>query len=449
MNSIGSGPLARIVKSAGARAFVLPLSGGAALLITRLITSEYGPEAYAVFSLAAALPFLIPMMDLGIGSAVTNAAAGLPGHPGSFNSVLRKAQRILMSVGASLGAASLALGAFGLWTTVLNLESSRELNWSIATAVLLVAVSVPLSLGARILLGIRRNAFVVLVQGATSVVNLAAVTILFVARAEPAVLIAVSTVGVLVTNFLLNWVALRSPAIRAARAYNKSSERDQNTAIWSTAVPMVVVSIALPFTFQSDRIVLGWTSSLEQVAIYSGAAMVFLPVLSIVQVAGRSLWGDFAEARHSGRDVSRLFNQAVLLSTFLGIGGALGLVIFGPVIARWATSGIVDIPHSLYFAFAGVVICQAIQQPAGMYLTDVSGLRFQAVTTVVTAIASLVLSIYFASKHGAIGPVLATVVVLAFLHVVPCLLYSYRRIRNEGVRRCQLAAMSASDGSVG
>lgn len=423
----------RLLTSAGVRVAVLPVSGLAALLIARTVTSEYGVEAYAIFALVANLPFLLPISDLGVGAAVTNATAALPGAARKYVAVRRKAQNVLLLVGSGVAVGSLALGALGLWPTLLGLPFDSATNWGATGALALFGAALPGAIGARELLGLRRNTTVVLVQGMTSVISLAGVSICISMDGGIGVALVLSILGLFVTNWFC-WTLARLDARckRARIACAADAGLGRKVPIWSTAVPMMVISLALPLTFQSARLVLSHISTLDEVAKYSAAAVVYLPTVSVVMVAGRSLWGDFAAARARRQAVGTLYRSALVMSTALGLAGAAGLTLLGPAFASWATAGAVAVPWELFVALGTIVLLQAVQLPAGMLLTDAAGLRFQAATTISMAVVSLPLSFYLGGLWGAIGPAVGTSIALVVAQTVPSLLRARRVVRRQG-----------------
>jgi O-antigen/teichoic acid export membrane protein len=426
---------------------VLPVSGLSAILLTRLVVSESGTSVYGLFALVAAIPFLIPISDLGLGAAVTNAAAGLPEDLDSFRSTLSRVCRVLCAVAVIVIIVDFGLAVAGVWSRVFRV-SDGSADWAIFAAVAIFATSIPASVGARMLLGMRRNADVVFIQGLTSSVTLGCVWIAHLSGLGHWYFIGLSTIGMPVTAWFMFGIAMarmKQGQVRTAEggvgasvgrhrvadgssaAAAISSERNENSMIAQTAIPMIVISLALPLTFQTDRMVLGSIRDLNEVAVYSAAALVFLPTLSVVQMAGRSLWGDFARARNRLEGVAELYKRALILCLVVGAVGAVGFVVLAPYISGWATDRKVETPLLLFICFGALLVVQAVQQPSGMYLTDVWGLRFQACTTTCAAAFSIPCSIVGASEFGAVGPVIASVVAVAVFHTLPCTIAAWRR----------------------
>jgi hypothetical protein len=88
------------IASAGARLAILPFTGVAAILTARLLSGSTGIPAYATYALVASIPLLFSFADLGVGSAVTNAAGYSFARPAAFFAVLRRADWIVAAVGS-------------------------------------------------------------------------------------------------------------------------------------------------------------------------------------------------------------------------------------------------------------------------------------------------------------------------------------------------------------
>src|SRR5690606_36016305 len=110
-------------------------------------------DGYAIFSLIAALPFLFPFIDLGVGAAVANAAGALPAQGAEFRETLRKARRVLLLVGAVALLVIVGIAVLGAWPTLTGLPETEVVNWGVAGAMVLFALAIPGSLGHSMLFG--------------------------------------------------------------------------------------------------------------------------------------------------------------------------------------------------------------------------------------------------------------------------------------------------------
>ncbi|MET4639855.1 oligosaccharide flippase family protein [Mycetocola sp. 2940] len=414
----GSGAARAILSSAGARVAVLPLTGICSILTARLVTETYGVEGYAIFSLIAALPFLFPFIDLGVGAAVANAAGALPARGSEFRETLTRARGVLLLVGAAVLVAVLGIAALGAWPALTGLPDSATVNWGIAGAMVLFAVAIPGTLGHSVLFGMRRNSWSVWIQGIGPPITL--LLVLAASLWAPTIFAAlvVTTAGVLVSHWVATAVASRVGVVRATRAA-QAAPGSPRVVLWATAWPMLIVSLSLPVSFQTGRLVLSWQATLGDVAVYSAAMVTFLPVFSIAQVAGQSLWGEFAGVRARAESGAAQYLTGVKVVAAVGVVGAVGLVTLGPWLSGVAVDNAVRFPPELFWILGATVLVQALYIPSGMYLTDARGLRFQALLAVLMGIFVLSASLLTAGPFGVTGVALSLFCGIVVFQLVP------------------------------
>jgi O-antigen/teichoic acid export membrane protein len=432
-NLLGDSIVRRFITSAGARLAILPFTGVAAILTARLLSGTLGIPAYATYALIAGIPLLFVFADLGIGSAVTNAAGYSSARPVEFFTVLHRAYWIVSIVGLVIIATCFAIGILHLWPSLLGLEDQPELNWPIAIGLGLFGTAVPGAVGASLLIGFGRNHVAILLQGLAPILTLASSVIIVLAGGRLSVLIMVCTSGQVFCNWAC-WIAARRSAgyreaRRAAQAVERlgSFSRPLTESVWGTALPMLILLVGGALAFQSGRLALSHESNLQQVAVYSAAWLGFQPVLSVVQSAGRSLWPEFASARAEGRVARRNLVQSIIVGSGLGFGGAAGYLILGPVIASIAVAGSIPTPASLYIVLGALIFMQGLHQASGMFLTDPAGLRLQAATMLTSGGVALLISILASSNLGALAPALALLSSLSAFQIIPCLLIALFR----------------------
>ena len=143
------------IVSAGARIAILPLTGITSIALARTVTGQFGVEAYAVFSLIVSLPLLVPVIDLGLGASVTNAAASLPSGADNLVAVIRRAWRYL--VGGCVICLILVnvIGALQLWPALLGVEEMSGVNGGISVALSVFLFTMPASIGYSVLVGLK------------------------------------------------------------------------------------------------------------------------------------------------------------------------------------------------------------------------------------------------------------------------------------------------------
>ncbi|QSE89735.1 hypothetical protein JWS13_14390 [Rhodococcus pseudokoreensis] len=296
---------------------------------------------------------------------------------------------------------------------------------------MIFAISLPFSVWMRVLIGLGRNAIVVAVQSCIPVLNLVLILMCTLFDASATLLLSTSTAGFLVTNLVCFGIARRDSRVKRSLCQAAASSSAVVVSIVGTAVPMLIISASIPLTFQMDRLVLTHVAKVSDIAVYSVAATVFLPVFSVVQVAGRSLWGDFASNRADPEASLALLRRSLLFSIILGAVGSVSLLLIGPFVASWAVDGSIDVPVGLFLVFGALVLVQSVHNPSGNFLTDAAGLKFQAICMILMAVVSLPLSVFLGFSLGAIGVVLATVLAVLVFAMIPCLARSFLVLRAQ------------------
>lgn len=406
-----------ILSGMSARLVVLPVAAVAAIITIRMINATLGPQAFAVYSLVAGLPLLFPIADLGLGAAIANAASTAQTHATRFHSTFRHSLLISFTVAVITAIASVSLGISGQWTRLLGL-SDPNLNFPIAGAMVVFGFSIPGALGTKILLGLGRFPLGVIIQGLVPLISLGLVGAALGMGAGTGGIVAVSSMGV----FFANWIgfcvaATLMPATPAD--YHQSSQHGVLGEVVRTAMPMIVMTGGGAVVYQSGRVVLAQTSTLQQVAVYSALWTFFQPLMSVVLAAGLALWPRFAAARSNGRMVQHEFRVATLTSGSIGLLAGIGLTALGPLAVGFATAGKVEASILQCAILGATLVALATMLPAGMVLTFPRGLWLQAAAAWAAAIAVVIVGAFGAARLGATAPLLGLLAGIALCEAVP------------------------------
>ena len=429
------GVLRGAARSAGVRLLVLPVSAVLGIVVTRLVIENYGPGAFAQYGLLVGIAALLPFADLGVSAAVMNvvAAADRPGSDDAVRRVLVTAIRVLLGSAAVLAVLAGGITALGLWPALLGPGLLPGSGPAVALAcVLLIAVTMPLGIGQRLLAGLGRNHVSIGVLGLQTPLVLAVLALLlwWDVPAGPAVAVlayaATLLLSALCTGLAVRrlrpvaWQALRQvPRLRSVRG----------ARVAHVAWPMLVQMIALPIAMQTDRIVLSHRSGVDALPEYNLASQMFTPIWAVVSAAGVTLWPVFARARSRGESRSPL--PMALLFGGLAAGMATAVALASGLLAELASGGAVELGGLLVLAFAVLMVVQAVKYPIGMFLTDARGLRFQALVIVLALPVNVGLSWWLAGPLGAAGPVIGSVVGVACSQVLADVVYVRRRLRAD------------------
>lgn len=413
-------PWRSVIRSAGVRVLVLPLSAVLGILITRLIVQNYGKDAFAQYGLLVAIGALLPFADLGMSAAIMNAVGGSgdPARDPHVRRVLITSVRVLICSGSAIVGAAVLISVLGLWPVLLGdglMSGSGPIAAGLCLA--LIGITLPVAFGQRVLTGLHKNHVMIGLNALQSPIVFLVLGFAVWAGMSwggsfaPVVAYAATLLlSVLAVGFAARWIR---PQIGAALRAVPKVRSVPGTKVSDVAWPMLIQAIALPVAMQSDRLVLSHTSGAADLATYNLSAQMFLPVWQVITAAGAALWPVFARARarRASHESSPLPIAAGFAAAALGACVVIGIA--SPWLARLASGGDITVPLSMVVSFTVYLICQAIQYPLGTFLTDAEGLRYQAALIVMMVPANLALSIVLASRYGAPGPVIGSAITAA------------------------------------
>lgn len=409
--------------NAASRLLVLPVSAVLGLVVTRLVIEEYGEADYAQYALLIGVAALIPFADLGISAALMNAVAEAddPRGDNHVRGVLVSCLRVLTCSAAVILVLTAAITVTGSWDDLLGEGLQADSGPAAAAGCLVViAMTLTVSFGQRILIGLSRYYVVILVNGLQTPLVLLAVLAMLWLDLDGGGYVAVLGYA---ASFLLTVVVLVlanraiAPALSRAFSDARRVRAVRGAKVADTALPMLVQMVALPLAMQSDRLVLSHVADTDALTEYSLAAQMYNPFVGVIATAGVALWPVFAKAR--GDRVKAEVSPTGMALVFGAIALVLGLVLVvasGPL-AALASNGRIELESPLVIAFTAFLVVQAMKYPLGMYMTDARGLRFQAVMITAMLPVNLGLSLVLAERLGAAGPVIGSVVGVLFFQV--------------------------------
>jgi O-antigen/teichoic acid export membrane protein len=401
------------------RAAILPLAAAASLGVIRLTVQAHGEEGFACAALFAMLAFLLtPLLDLGKGGALaaTFSRENTPETAVLKTESLVACFRSQVRVAALLAVSGVAVAAAGLWPVVLGTASTPldHTNIAAAAALGLIALSLPLNLGGKVLLGVGLNHKA---TAATVIAPLAGLGICAIASALDWSLLpfALALPLGLVAQGTVQFVwALRHTGIPVGLLWRCRPTAAARRVVKASSRPMLAIMLASPLLFQTDRLLISHLSPRE-LAVLALGLQLYSPLYALISTGGLALWPHFAGARngqHGGQEWLRA--TAALAALAAAFGGLL--MALAPLGYEIASGGAVEPDHSLIAALAGLLLVVAIQLPAGMFLTRPEELGRQARLNWTAVAAKAVLAAALIPRWGATGAVLSTA--LAVLLVV-------------------------------
>ena len=442
------GPMAAVGSTAAAKVLVMGLSGVLGIITSRLIIEHFGTAAYAQYGLLSTFPTLLPFADLGIAAVVINAVAG-SSSVRTDDFVKRSivtALRVLLVSGGIMVAVSAVITLFGWWPVLLG-EGLLPEGGSLAAGLCLAVFGLvlPLTVGQRILVGLRRTSTQVASQSVVAPFMLLAIgSAVMLSVPAGSYLAVISYVANALVSVICLVVAARalSPQLGAAVRLVPRVRSYRGVPALGLAWPMLVQMIALPVAMQTGRLLLSHLAGPDELAQYNLASQLFGIVLQTVAAAGIALWPIYAAARTAGRVESPAVPTLWFLLGGLLLGGALAVL--SPFLAEFVSGGQIVLDGWMLAAFVLFVGLQAAKYPIGMYMTDKTGLVFQVLPIVLMVPLTLGLSWYFIGEIGAAGPVLGSAIAVAVCQLVPNHWYVQRDLARRRAEADRAAAPEAS-----
>lgn len=418
--------------SASARVLTLPITAVATVITTYLIVENLGLESYAYIVLVGTLFQLIPFADLGMGAAVVNAVAKrLDSRELAANALATSALafRTLTVSALVILLAAIIISSFGAWPSLLGLTPAFAPSslWAIPVVLLPFALSIPLGIGQRILIGDGRNHIASLIGVVGPVVATAATFVLLQLGTAPLLLAIATPLGIFAVSLTCFAVALKRCRWSIADILLVRRLR-RRPKLWSSAAPMMVISITVPLAMQSDRLVLSHFSTAFELSEYSIAAQMYVPCFSIISMAAVALWPIFSR---SGAASKPLWIKAMASLSGGGAVLALAFVLLVDPIARLITKDKLAVGVDLAIGFGSLLIVMATHQASAVLLTSPSNLAFQAICSTIMLTLNLFLSILLSPYVGASGVVWASVIAVTIAQLVPCIIKARLFMQND------------------
>lgn len=423
-----------VSRSAAVQIIVSGLSGLLGIFTSRLIISHYGVAAYGQYGLLTSLPTLMPFADLGIAVVIVNSIAGSsdPQSDPVVRRTITSAFRVLLISALTIVTMSLVIQWAGWWPLILGAGLLPGGDMVAMACLMIFGLGLPLGIGARILVGLGRNPLQAAVQGLNAPIIFFCVLGLTASSAPGGNLVATasflasaacSALGLVIASRLIH------PQIGEALKDVVRLRAVPNVKVLDTAWPMVVQMISLPIAMQTGRLLLSHMGTSADLAQYNLASQLFGIALQSIATAGVAFWPYFAKARSERTTKSPMRPTAIFAVGGLVIGLAVCAIL--PFIVQLVAQGQIELSWTLVLAFLVFTVVQAAKYPAGMYMTDARGLRFQIIPILLMIPLNLTLIWWFIPIVGAAGPVVATSISVVVCQVLPNLWWVRRDLRRR------------------
>lgn len=425
----------RIASAATVKILVMGFTGLIGMFTTRLIISHFGVAAFGQYGLLTTLPTLLPFADLGMAAVVINALAESkdPKRDQSVTATITTAFRILLVSGSVIVAIAGLLTLIDAWPVLLGrggLLPGAELVPLICMSIF--GLALPLSVGPRVLVGLGKNTTQIAATSITAPFNIAAVMLMAAfLPAAGSYLAIVAYVSSAVVSATCLGLASRSIRPQIGNAFRRILNRRKYPGVRAAhlAWPMLAQMLALPVAMQTDRLLLSHLTFGDELAQYNLASQLFSIIMQTISAAGVTLWPMFAKARSSQELLSPMRPTLIFLG--LGVAGGLAMALFSPWLVGFVGSGKITLSAPLLWGYVVFAALQAAKYPAGMYMTDHRGLKFQVAPILIMVPLNLGLSWWLISVVGAGGPIIGSAISVLICQVIPNLIYAQRDLANR------------------
>lgn len=415
------------------------LIGLVAPLITIPVTLRYlGPEQYGIWMTIGSVTAFFVFADLGLGNGLLTAVSRANGRDDrmEMRRYISCAFFILLGVGLAAGIVLVVLYQVLPWGQLLSIrnEADRDAGAAAAaTALLVFAAGLPVSIIQKAQLGLQRGSETSVWQMIGSLVSVIAILIAVRWRASLAGLVFCSA-GVswifMVANFIsFFWITDRDLAPRL-----QSVDGGLCRELVAQGSQYVMVSLLWATCYTCDNLILAHVLGQQAVTAYSVPFRLVSILASVPTMVLMPLWSANGEALERGdfQWVRDNIKRMTMVLSAITLGGGLVVLLGGPVVlASWfGLQERTDVV--LLLGLVGMAWATALAGPHFMVLNAAGEVWIQVKLYAVLTPLYLVGKILGAMYLGSRGPAVAGAVI-GLLLLYPC-------VRGQAVRSLERRA---------
>lgn len=400
-----------------------------------LVVGYLGSERYGMWLTMSSLVAALGPLDLGIGLGLLTVVSDAYGRDD------REAARRAISTAAAMltTIAALAVVVFGIayffipWARVFNVATPTAISEAgPAVAVLFgaFALGLPLGIVGQVQLA-HQSGYISSAWAIAGNVGsfIALVAIIVLHGSLPLLVLALTCVGLLAAA-LNGWFLFRRQ-----RPWLMPRLRDVNLRaakpLLRTGSFFVVLQLAGLAAYQLDNFVIAQIMGAGAVPEYAIPAKLFTLAPTFLSFALMPLWPAYREsmARGDGAWVRRTLRRSIILAALFNIPSSLVLVVAGPFLLHLWVGSAVHPTLLLLVGFGTWTIMNTLNGPFAMLLNGANVVGFQAVCSVLMAIANVTISILLVQRIGVSGAVYGSVISQGVLVMIPSIWYVRRLLR--------------------
>jgi O-antigen/teichoic acid export membrane protein len=429
----------RAVMSAAGAAILSRLVMAGTMIGTLAIAARaLSPTELGVVVVLTMLAVFLGFGDFGLGSVLMTRLPAV--HARGDADGARALVGTMLSTVSGLGVLFLAVGVASAyllpWQSLLGAEQLPPST--VRTAVLIViacgSLSIPASLGARVLAGMQRGYVVhlwhmvsgtagMLLVGACSFFGAPTWTYVLAIAGTPVVF------AVIQTAWVLGW---RFPQLRP---HSLAVALPTALALVRSGGWFAILSICTVISYNIDSLVVSSILGAEDAAVFAIAARMFILTGSTLSLAGQQMWPALADAIHRGHVswARSRYRRTLLLSTSINAVGCLVLVLLGQQIAVIWVGEALKPPMSLLIVLGVYTVISTCVAQSGYLLAAVEQVRTLAILGLGMTVLNVALSIALTQYFGITGPILGSLAALLLVLVGPVVYLTRREFKRLDV----------------
>ncbi len=363
-----------------------------------------------VWLTVTSLYLVMTVGDFGLGASVTDslASGGGPAAPRHLRrSVVAVAYPAVMAL--ALAVIAISITVFVATPLARELGAPGDAADAFVAVLCVVGLTIPLSIGGRVLEGVQLGWQANLAQAAGIVLGLLLFGIAATVSPSLFALSITAVSGRFIGNLLCCLVSMTDSSLIPRRAAFR----------WSALIELArpagwffLIGVSAVVSFGIDSLVLAGAKGPTAVAEYSAAyrLFTFAPIMTFIVL--QSVWPAFAEAlHHDDRTWIAVTYRRITSVGFLAnlLAAAILLVSIDVIVRVWLDDNVV-IGSGTALLAAGAAIAHGMVIPAALLSMGLGDLSFQAKVTVIGAVVNAALSIPLAFAIGASGPLLGSMI---------------------------------------
>jgi O-antigen/teichoic acid export membrane protein len=400
-----------------------------------LVLDYLGSDRYGIWLQMSSFVAALGPLDLGIGLGLLTVLSDAYGRDdkGAARRAISTAAAMLTLI------ASVAVVVFGIvyffipWARVFNVTTPTAMSEAGPAAAVLFgafALGLPLGIVAQVQLahqsGYISSAWAILGNVGSFI---ALITIIVIHGNLPLLVLALTGVGLLAAAFN-GWFLFR----RQRRwLMPRLRDVDLRTArpLLKTGSLFLVLQIAGLAAFSLDNIVIAQLMGSSAVQEYAVPTKLFVLAPTLLSFVLVPLWPAYREslARGDGAWVKRTLRRSITLAALFNIPSSLFLIVAGPFLLNIWVHGQVHPTTLLLVGLGTWTIMNTLNGPFAMLLNGANVVAFQAVCSVLMAVANVAISIYLVQRIGVSGAVYGSVISQLVFILIPEVWYVRRFLR--------------------